>query len=201
MRDGHLVLIPIVQDPQCFLTELAAPERTMLGARQKAWLTRELLTSEATFKVIVNAVPMSALYVPPYDRWESYVAEREELLQFMRANLRNVIFLTTDLHGTLILEAAPFLSNDPVAKEVVVGPIASSGAVAKTEMYPMLRAPRAGVDLPACIHLDTLSYGLVEVDSQAQPPQLTITVKSQDGQPLLDPVTRQPCRITIVAEE
>lgn len=202
VRDGHLVLIPIVQDPRCVLTELAAPERTMLGARQKAWLTRELLTSEATFKVIVNAVPMSALYVLPYDRWESYVAEREALLQFMRANLRNVIFLTTDLHGTLILEASPFLSHDPVAKEVIVGPIASSGALAKTGMAPpMLRAPRAGLDLPDCIHLDTFSYGLVEVDRQAQPPQLTITVKGQDGHPLLDPVTRQPCRITIQAEE
>ena len=202
VRDGHLVLIPIVQDPRCFLTELAARERTMLGARQQAWLTRELRTSEATFKVIVNAVPMSALYVLPYDRWESYVAEREALLQFMRANLRNVIVLTTDLHGTLILEASPFLSNDPVAKEVIVGPIASSGALAKTGMAPpMLRAPRAGVDLPACIHLDTFSYGLVEVDSQAQPPQLTITVKGQEGHPLLDPVTQQPCRITIQAED
>jgi PhoD-like phosphatase len=145
---------------------------------------------------------MSALYVLPYDRWESYVAEREALLQFMRANLRNVIFLTTDLHGTLILEASPFLSHDPVAKEVIVGPIASSGALAKTGMAPpMLRAPRAGLDLPDCIHLDTFSYGLVEVDRQAQPPQLTITVKGQDGHPLLDPVTRQPCRITIQAEE
>ena len=142
VRDGHLVLIPMVQDPRCFLTELAAPERTMLGARQQAWLTRELLTSEATFKVIINEVPMSALYVLPYDRWESYVAEREELLQFIRANLRNVIFLTTDLHGTLILEATPFLSNAPVAKEVIVGPIASGGALAKTGMVPpVVRAP------------------------------------------------------------
>jgi alkaline phosphatase D len=202
VQDGHLVLIPIVQDPGCFLTELAAPERTMLGARQQAWLTRELLTSEATFKVIVNAVPMSTLYGLPYDRWESYVAEREALLQFMRANLRNVIFLTTDLHGTLILEATPFLSHDPVAKEVIVGPIASSGALVKTAMVPpAVQAPRSSLGVPACVHLDTFSYGLVEVDSQAQPPQLTITVKGQDGQPLLDPLTRQPCRITIQAEE
>jgi alkaline phosphatase D len=202
VQDGHLVLIPIVQDPRCFLTELAAPERTILGARQQEWLTRELLASEATFKVIVNAVPISALYVLPYDRWESYVAERQALLQFMRANLRNVIFLTTDLHGTLILEATPFLSNDPVAKEVIVGPIASSGALVKTGMAPLaVRAPRSSLGAPACVHLDTFSYGLVEVDSQAQPPQLTITVKGQDGQPLLDPLTQQPCRITIVAEE
>jgi alkaline phosphatase D len=202
VRDGHLVLIPIVQDPQCFLGDLAAPERTMLGARQQAWLTRELLTSEATFKVIINAVPMSELYGLPYDRWESYVAEREVLLQFMRANLRNVIFLTTDLHGTLILEATPLLHNTPVAKEVIVGPIASSGALTKTGMAPLtLKAPRASLGLPACIHLDTFSYGLVEVDSQAQPPRLTITVKGQDGHPLIDPVTRQACQITIRAEE
>jgi phosphodiesterase/alkaline phosphatase D-like protein len=128
----------------------------MLGARQKAWLTRELLASEATFKVIINEVPMGALYVLPYDRWESYVAEREELLQFMRANLRNVIFLTTDLHGTLILEATPFLSNAPVAKEVIVGPMASSGALAKMGMAPVaVRAPRPSLGAPACVHLHT----------------------------------------------
>jgi phosphodiesterase/alkaline phosphatase D-like protein len=202
VRDGHLVLIPVVQDPRCFLTELAAPDRTMLGARQKAWLIRELLASEATFKVIINEVPMGALYVLPYDRWESYVAEREELLQFMRANLRNVIFLTTDLHGTLILEATPFLSNAPVAKEVIVGPMASSGALVKMGMAPLaVRAPRPSLGAPACVHLDTFSYGLVEVDSQAQPPQLTVTVKGQDGQPLIDPVTGRPCRITVRAEE
>ena len=145
---------------------------------------------------------MSPLFVLPYDRWESYLAEREELLQFMRANLRNVIFLTTDLHGTLILEVTPFLSIDPVAKEVIVGPIASSGALAKTGMAPpAVRAPRASLGAPACVHLDTFSYGLVEVDRQAQPPLLTITLKGQDGQPLLDPLTQQPCRITIEAED
>jgi alkaline phosphatase D len=202
VQDGHLVLIPIVQDPRCVLTELAAPERTMLGAHQMAWLTRELLTSEATFKVIINEVPMSALYVLPYDRWESYVAEREALLQFMRANLRNVIFLTTDLHGTQILEATTFLSHAPVAKEVIVGPIASSGALARMGMTPpAVGAPHPRLGVPACVHLDTFSYGLVEVDSQAQPPQLTVTVQGQDGHPLLDPVTRQPCRITVRAED
>jgi hypothetical protein len=129
------------------------------------------------------------------------VAERAGLLQCMRAKLRQVIFLTTDLPGTLRLEATPLLSTTPVAQEVIVGPIASSGALTNTGMAPLTwTVPRASLGLPACIHLDTLSYGLVEVDSQAPPPRLTITVKGHDGHPLIDPVPRQACQVTIRAE-
>jgi hypothetical protein len=54
---------------------------------------------------------------------------------------------------------------------------------------------------PHCLHLDTFSYGLVEVTADAQPPLLTVTLKDQEGQPLLDSITGQVCRVVIAADE
>jgi PhoD-like phosphatase len=163
----------------------------------------ELAASEATFKVIINEVPISQLFVLPYARWEGYLAEREELLQFIeRAGIRNVLFLTTDLHGSLIVDVTPFGSVRSIAKEVIAGPIATLGALATQGISDLaLRAFRARVGPPHCLHLDTFSYGLVEVTSDTQPPLLTVTLKDQDGQPLVDSITGQACRMAIAADE
>jgi alkaline phosphatase D len=202
-ESGRLVLVPFVRDPTCVWESLAAPGRTLLGSQQKAWLFNELAASEATFKVIINEVPISQLFVLPYDRWEGYLAEREELLQVIeRAAIRNVVFLTTDLHGSLIVDVTPVGSVRSIAKEVIAGPIATLGALATQGISdPTLRALRAHVGPPHCLHLDTFSYGLVEVTADAQPPLLTVTLKGQDGQPLVDSITGQACRMTIAADE
>lgn len=202
-ENGDLVLVPVVRDPICVRERLAAPGRRLLGPRQQAWLFQQLAASEATFKVVINEVPISQLFIVPYDRWEGYLAEREALLQFIeRAALRQVVFLTTDLHGSLIVDVTPFGRVRAIAKEVIGGPIAAPGALPTQGISePALRAARARVGLPQCLRLDTFSYGLVEVTPHAQPPRLTVTLKDQDGQPLVDPVTRQVCRIAIAADE
>ena len=192
-----------MRDPTCVRERLAAPGRTLLGSPQKAWLFNELAASEATFKVIINEVPISQLFVLPYDRWEGYLAEREEVLQFIeRAAIRNVVFLTTDLHGSLIVDVTPVGSVRAIAKEVIAGPIATLGALPTQGISdPALRAFRARVGAPHCLHLDTFSYGLVEVTAEAQPPLLTVTLKDQDGQPLVDSITGQACRMAIAADQ
>jgi alkaline phosphatase D len=202
-ESGHLVLVPVVRDPTCVRDSLAAPGRTLLGSQQKAWLMNQLAASEAIFKVIINEVPISQLFILPYDRWEGYLAEREELLQSIeRAAIRNVVFLTTDLHGSLIVDVTPFGSVRSIAKEVIVGPIATLGALAAHKISdPALRAFLARVGPPHCLHLDTFSYGLVEVTPNVQPPLLTVTLKDQNGQPLVDSITGQVCRIAIPADE
>ena len=76
----------------------------MLGARQYAAFTKAIKASTATWKVVVNEVPIQQYYALPYDRWEGYAAEREKLLVFLKANVRNVVFLTTDTHANLVNE-------------------------------------------------------------------------------------------------
>ena len=89
-------------DPAC-QAALLDPERTMLGEEQKQFLFQALQESNATFKFIVNEVAISELLFLPYDRWEGYRTERDEILRFIDDNnISNVVFLTTDFHGNVI---------------------------------------------------------------------------------------------------
>ena len=70
--------------PPACLAAIDDPARTMLGARQCVEFTTAIRSSTATWKVIVNEVPIQQYYALPYDRWEGYAAEREQLLRFLR---------------------------------------------------------------------------------------------------------------------
>ena len=65
-----------------------------------------IANSDARFKVIMNELPIQQYYILPYDRWEGYEAERQEMLSFLRdRGIKNTIFLTTDVHATLVNDA------------------------------------------------------------------------------------------------
>lgn len=106
VRDAFSTLAPSLRNPvpPACLAALNDPSRTLLGARQYAAFTKAIKASTATWKVVVNEVPIQQYYALPYDRWEGYAAERERLLAFLKANVRNVVFLTTDTHANLVNE-------------------------------------------------------------------------------------------------
>lgn len=84
-------------------TAMGGASRTYLGAAQKQWLKNGLQNSKATFKFIMNGPPISQLLFDPYDRWEAWTAERNEILDFIQNNnLKNVIWLSTDLHAYVL---------------------------------------------------------------------------------------------------
>ena len=80
-------------------------EACILGAAQLAWLKRELVASDATWKVIAADMPIGlfsedgiALGDGPPERREHEIAD---LLSFMkRAGIRNTVWLTADMHYT-----------------------------------------------------------------------------------------------------
>jgi phosphodiesterase/alkaline phosphatase D-like protein len=88
--------------------QLAAdPARTLLGHTQLAWLKDELLAAQAAgqvWKFIANPEPIQNLSsLRASDRWDGYLAERNDILSFIAAHdIRNVVWLTTDLHLTLV---------------------------------------------------------------------------------------------------
>ena len=43
--------------------------------------------------MIINEVPIQQFYALPYDRWEGYEAERQELLEFLKNRVENAVFL------------------------------------------------------------------------------------------------------------
>ena len=158
----------------------------MLGAGQKQFLLQALEESEAMFKFIVNPVPIMELVALPYDRWEGYRAERDEILSFIKEeDVENVIFLTTDYHSNMVGDVRIDLASAPVAVEFVTGPIAHSTLgddIAEQQSEEAIGAFEALLTVVArveCTAFDSFSYGLVEIDPEAG--TATVTLKDEDG--------------------
>jgi alkaline phosphatase D len=109
--------------------------KTMLGREQLTWLEDKLAASDATWKVIVSSVPMSIPTGFPaangrdgwanFDQTTGFENELLDILGFMKArDIRNTVWITTDVHFSEILRYTPF-SDDPSFRvhEVVVGPL------------------------------------------------------------------------------
>jgi phosphodiesterase/alkaline phosphatase D-like protein len=198
VRDAFASLAPPLRNPvpPACLAALNDPARTMLGARQYATFTRAIERSTTTWKVIVNEVPIQQYYALPYDRWEGYAAERERLLRFLQANVRNVVFLTTDTHANLVNEVRYRTLGAPPESsgmwEAVTGPVATN-TFAK-EIDEFLGQQGAGTAIGAlffkpqppngmgmrCAALDTYSYAQVTVTAR----QLTVALKDAKGRPV-----------------
>ena len=160
-------------------TEISNPARTYLGTVQKAWLKNALLTSTATFKFVMNGPLISGLLFLPYDRWEGYAAERQEIIDFIKLNnIKNVIFLSTDIHA-LIVNDQVGNATPPIIREFV------SGAIGMDPIYRELPASIATLvpSLPALFatisyfDIDRFNYGLIE----ATPTQATVTYRDVTG--------------------
>lgn len=194
--------------PEGCLNALFDPSRTMLGSVQKALFKAVLLRSRAKFKFVINGVPIQQFYAQPYDRWEGYGAERNEILNFIRSNrIENVVFLTTDLHANLInrVFVDRFADPEAIAQEFITGPVAAFTFEEGIRQF----ATTIGVDPNTLVQgfntlLDLVgvdcrdlggvrpllggtsaprfTYGLVKVKSRTA----TITLKDQEGNILAD---------------
>jgi alkaline phosphatase D len=205
-RDGFATLAPALRNPvspSC-TAMLNDPARTMLGAQQYAAFTKAIEASTATWKVIVNEVPIQQYYALPYDRWEGYEAERERLLHFLQDNVKNVVFLTTDTHANLVNEVRySTLGGPPQSSgmwEVVTGPVATNTFAKEIDRY--LGQKGAGTAIGAlffkpsppngmgmrCAALDTYSFAEVTATARA----LTIELKDAKGR-LVREVTGTAC--------
>jgi len=203
--------------PAC-LAAINDPSRTMLGSRQFAAFTAAIKRSTATWKVIMNEVPIMEIYALPYDRWEGYAAERTKLLQFLKANVKNAVFLTTDHHANLVTEAQTNTLQDngtPTVHygilDVATGPVATmtykkeinaaTGQDAQTGTNGDLidsaffdPPPRGGLGMNpfvnpnTCSALDVFSYGQVTASST----QFKVELKDLNGRPIHDSGSTSP---------
>jgi len=198
VRDAFASLAPGLRNPvpAACLAAIDDPARTMLGARQYAVFTSAIEASSATWKIIVNEVPIQQYYALPYDRWEGYAAERDRLLRFLQGNVKNVVFLTTDTHGNLINEVRfRTLGAAPASAgmwEVVTGPVATNTFAKEIDRF--LGTPGAGTAIGAlffkppppnglgmrCAALDVYSYAQVTVT----PRTLTVAPRDVKGRPV-----------------
>ena len=210
-RNVFALVIPSLANPpppEC-VAKINDPNRTMLGKAQLARFERDIKRSTATFKVIFNEVPIQQYYALPYDRWEGYAAERTKLLEFLRHNVENSIFLTTDVHANLVNDARlkTLESGGPVNSgimDLTTGPIATKTYakeiedVAGSGSAPLIRsaffkpAPPSGVGMQ-CAGMDAFSYAEVTVRRRS----LKVELKDIHGNTVTDTADREmpgsPC--------
>jgi phosphodiesterase/alkaline phosphatase D-like protein len=213
-RATFAALIPALANPAppACLAAINDPNRTMLGKAQLSNFEAAIKKSTATFKVIVNEVPIQQFYALPYDRWEGYAVERRELLEFLQQNVKNAVFLTTDVHANMVNDARlqtlePGGPVDTGITEVTTGPIATNpfaGEINDVTGNPssatLLRTlffnapPPTGVGM-RCSGLDQDSYAEVSVTASS----LTVKLKDVEGNPVLN--TADPSKPASACED
>jgi alkaline phosphatase D len=211
LRDTFATLVPSLRQPvsQRCKDAINNPKRTMLGAHQLHRFLHDVTSSNARWKVVMNPVPIMQFYADPYDRWEGYAHERVHLLRALEnADVKNLVFLTTDTHAalanvvrfrTLAGDVAP--SNAPQAapsdtpyKDFVIGPVATwpfwqeidgtTGTPGSGEVLSrafLKPPPPNGIGM-ACAQGDQNSYAEVTVRRD----RLSLDYKQADGSPVTD---------------
>jgi alkaline phosphatase D len=168
----------------------------ILGAMQLDWLKRELLASNATWKVIAADLPIGlisedavALGDGPLELREHEIAE---LLSFMkRAGVKNTVWLTADMHYTAAHYYDPnravFSDFEPFC-EFVSGPLhAGSWGPGQLDntfgpalMFAKGCSTEEGENLAPCFGLQF--FGRVDIDGGSG--VMTVTLKDVDDRSL-----------------
>jgi alkaline phosphatase D len=186
----------------------------ILGAEQLAWLKRELAASRATWKVIAADLPIGlisldavALGDGPPDRREHEIAD---LLAFIkRASVRNIVWLTADMHYTAAHyydpSKAQFCDFEPFW-EFVSGPLHAGtwgpGELDNTfgpvAMYRNGCSEAQGENLAPCFGLQF--FGRVDIDGPRG--VMTVTLKDVDDRDLwsVDLVQQPQARPAVIAQ-
>jgi phosphodiesterase/alkaline phosphatase D-like protein len=161
---------PMLQPDAACLAALSAPGRTVLGAAQKVWLKEALLRSTAPVKLVVGGPAMTEGQLLPYDRWEDYPAERQELLDYVRDNRIAAVWLGSG--GVFV--STPGVDAAHRVPAASVGPIAAPPWLrtlpsAATALVPSLPAlfplvTRFEIDRPSAALITVSDVGFVAVN-------------------------------------
>jgi alkaline phosphatase D len=152
-------------DPDC--AERLDPARSLLGARQEAWLGDRLRTTPARWNVLAQQYPMGPLAradgTVSNDGWDGFPAARRRVLETWRdAAVANPLVLGGDVHSFLAGELALAPDGPPIASEFVGGSISSTASSAAR----LRQAPAINPNLRFA-EPDRRGYGLVEITPQA----------------------------------
>ena len=202
LRDVFAFLYPPAANPvpQACLDALNDPSRTFLGKRQYDSFTAAIRRSTARWKVVINEMPILAHYFNPWDGWQGYSAERTKLLEFLKANVKNVVFLSTDFHANWVNEArVKTFPEEGGPEDTGIWDFVSAGVAThlfadeldeftgNTGSYRLLedaflkQAPPNGPGMK-CANGNRFSYAQVTVRAKS----LTVTLKDVDGKTIVE---------------
>ncbi|MBT8145069.1 MAG: alkaline phosphatase D family protein [Gammaproteobacteria bacterium] len=168
------------RDPNSWPDSATEP-KTLLGDAQRRWLANSVNNSQATWKLIATSVPLAipvgTAEAGARDGWangEDVSGFEQELLGLLRnwadANVRNIIFLSADVHFATGFRYQPF-SDDFVFHEFVVGPL-NAGIYPTQNLDQTLQPQRLyfhGPDPAAVSSFDDAMHwfnaGLIDIDN------------------------------------
>jgi alkaline phosphatase D len=144
------------------------------------WLKDGLKSSTATFKLIVNSVPITNFPLlfdfAATDRWEGYGAQRAELLDSIVQNaVTGVLFVSGDFHLGASAAVEPS-GNWSVLHEVLMGP----GDQSANPLWSTLPSPQFD------FKTGTSNVTLFEADPNAVPPTIKVTFLDGAGATLFE---------------
>jgi len=184
------------------MEERYGPEAYFLGPTQVAWLKRELMSSQATWKVIAADMPIGLVVVYDTDRKWGVEAiaqgdgpargrelEIADILTFIkRAGVRNTLWLTADVHYTAAHYYDPnkavFQDFEPFW-EFVSGPL-HAGTFPQNALDNTFGPQRVYVNAPSTPNRPPSEglqfFGQVAIDGATQ--VMTVTLKDVDDRAL-----------------
>lgn len=190
-----------------FAADSETQPKTMLGREQLTWLKDSLKKSDATWKVIASSVPMAiptgSAGAAGRDGWANYQEntgfenELLDILRFMQQNaMRNVAFVTTDVHFGEVFRYTPF-SDDPLFQvyEFVTGPL--NAGVFPNQAYDTTLNPERlfffGADSADAVTTwpqakSWFNYGAMRVDADGR---MSASLRNVDGASVYE-VTVEP---------
>ncbi len=145
-----------------------APTKTILGARQRAWLVEGLAASAAPLKVVCTASQFLARY-HTFESWQLARDEREAILDAIRdRKVRGVVFLSGDRHLAEVTRYPAERVGYPLW-DVTASPLANrtfkvGGALTNPDRV--------------FVHGDGNNFGWLEVDAAAR----TVRLELRDEQ-------------------
>jgi alkaline phosphatase D len=155
----------ILLDNRFHLTSHKTKDARILGEEQWQWLEKELAQSQAQIHFIVTGIP----FLPPKmihtEEWAQYPHEKLRMLNLLKKyRPSGVIFLSGDKHFSAITKSEGYFE------------IMSSGMTHKTT--PLL-IPWLKPQFPESYY--ELNYGLLKIDWQAKPLELSVEIKGEQG--------------------
>jgi alkaline phosphatase D len=156
-------------DCRFYRTNPFAPDRTMLGPVQKAWLKDQLQGSRARMKVLVSSVAWAEGAKPgSHDTWDGFPEEREEIFSWIEAQpMDGVLLLSADRH-----RSDAWRINRPGGYD----------------LYDLSSSRLTNIHTHECLpgslfcYNEKCSFGLLEFDTTLADPVVTYQIVNIDGQ-------------------
>ncbi|HLU06281.1 MAG TPA: alkaline phosphatase D family protein [Woeseiaceae bacterium] len=150
------------------------PGKSMLGMEQLEWLKERLASSNAPFKVLLSGSGWTKAKGPGGDSWASFIAERDELFEFIRQNsVGGVVLCSGDTH-VAELNAIPWSEKGGYDfYDLVSSPLAQTPSPSWLDRKPEMRIRQAFAGSP--------NFGLLTFRMQPEP-VLSYNVINQLGE-------------------